>query len=137
VDNFKFMDSWPAWVRWVLVLPATVAAWASIGLLASLAPAGLQPELKYRHPELLLMIFGVAIVWCGAATAPRFKLGTALLLGIALWIFTSYLMLSLEYVSASTHSWGWFWPWFVGVLIAWGLILWGYLRRRQAGLASR
>jgi len=105
------------------------------------------------HPadggSLILWVLVLApgcFVWCGAATAPRLKLVVASVFGFAVLV---YLIVNyqnaLEEAGSSEFMSGfdlYIWravdPFIIGVVaIAWGLILWGYLRRRQAGLPSR
>jgi hypothetical protein len=127
MDNFKFMDSWPARVRWVtsIVLPV-----ASLVLFAVLA---LNSRITWTSPIAIVDLVGAAaigcsflFVWSGTASAPRFKLLVAVLLGLGAFI------LGLD--PAGDQALVVIAP---GVMIAWGLVFWGYLRRRRAGLASR
>jgi hypothetical protein len=89
MNNFKFMDSWPAWVRWLLVFPVAGVCFGfgfvALGILATVL----------RNSELIMgavavvwsILYSAVFVWCGGATAPRFKLVVAALLGLAL-LFT-------------------------------------------------
>jgi hypothetical protein len=108
------MDSWPAWVRWLLVLPVSAII---PGLYFVLLPAGLSSNRALS--VALTILAGACFVWCGIATAPRFKLLVALILGLAAVTLahTAYPGFGLSLV--------------VGVVVACGLTVSGYLRRRQ------
>jgi hypothetical protein len=136
MDNFKFMDSWPAWVRWVLVLPVAAAGYGLKFLLAT--PLELyymdmgdnDPRLSIVNPLYfaIFVICSALFVWCGAATAPRFKLLVALVLAPVALAFAGFHFATYPEGEIAM---------LVGVVVACGLIVWGYLRRRQAGLPSR
>lgn len=152
MDNFKFMDSWPAWVRWVAVLPASLLAVALCALAEAviytvLARAG-KPDSLVPLTVVALFFCGALFVWTGAATAPRFKLGVAFVLaGVPLWLaYRDYAVRT-----AGLHAIGpYVWQakdvfsyllnaaiaLILGVVVGLGLTMWGALRRRT-GLASR
>lgn len=146
------MDSWPAWVRWVLVVPASlvgVAFCAVSYILAYLAlyhgqkPQGL-PPFSIAAPFFCSALF----IWCGIAAAPRFKFAVALILSLApLWLaYQDYatraagLHLVGPYVWQANDLFSYLLHAVIaligGVVVAWGLALWGYLRRRQVRLSS-
>ena len=102
-------------------------------------------------PIRVSISFVVAVlpICSGAAAAPRFKLTVALILAavplslayqdyanreMGLRLIGPYEQTANELFSFLLNSAIAF---VVGVIVAWGLILWGYFRRRQAGLASR
>ena len=150
MDNFKFMDPWAASVRWTLVLPV----------------AGVVAAIYYLVQnfinDVLLIPLGVGLfVWCPAATAPRLKMGVAAVFGLAVlvWTYVEYQSLVREannpiratdavgIFAGALHSalsrvfldlyQHFFVPAIVaGVIVAWGLVVWGYLRRRRAALPS-
>jgi len=129
LDNFKFMDSWPAWVRWLASVLLPGAAVVIFVMLAVSFPP------SWSTPIVFVDIFCAAangcsflFVWGGAASAPRFKLIVALFLGLAA------LALTLDLADFDARELILVVP---GVVLAWGIILWGYLRRRRAGLPSR
>jgi len=129
VDNFKFMDSWPAWVRWLLVIAA-----------ANLLPLVWLLAFRVFGDNwiflLACLILGTAgAIWCSVSTAPNSKMGITLAVGVIVLIFaySDY----LKNVRASLDpTQGVPLALVSGVLVAWGFILWGYFRRRRA-LSSR
>ena len=130
MDNFKFMDSWPAWVRWLLVAPAIVLVSWFFWLISDVAANA--PLWFYL---VMATIYSAVLVWCAAATAPRFKLLLALALGLVL--IAAVLPLGPTVGLWSVHFWDWSGPYVAGVIIAWGLVAWARMRRRRAGLPSR
>ena len=146
------MDSWPEWVRW-LVVPTTIAV----------VPFGLEilANRVLDHGSAFLtvsILVASAVFMCfGIASAPRFKPGAALLVGICFLSYAYY-----NYVADAAYSFGsafgsaiasWLthrpfipppdsvyhsiWMGLLGgVPVAWGLTGWGYFRRRRAGLPS-
>ncbi|HME80767.1 MAG TPA: hypothetical protein VKF82_01685 [Candidatus Eremiobacteraceae bacterium] len=132
MDNFKFMNSWSAWVRWVAVVPVAtffygLAALLTNGLLRIWDPRSFR--LAGVFLVATLVICSSLFVWCGAATAPRFKLVIALLLGLGPLIVAFY--------AAPVMGWFGYAVFGGGVFVAWALATWGYLRRRRAGSLSR
>src|SRR5215472_6751403 len=73
------MDSWPGWLRWLLVIPIACTA----SLFAVLAA----PLIDQHHVIAALvsiLLFSALFVWFGVATAPRFKLVVAAILGLVI-----------------------------------------------------
>ena len=141
------MDSWLAWVRWLaaLIVLALIHRyfWWPVDTIAWILR---EPQLLLRNVAIfnfLTLLGSFLFVWCPVCAAPRFKLAIAFFLGL-FPLNVPYDLLSLFGVVGQHHSrlgvslyvpTSW---WYVtGVLIAWALIGWGYLRRRQAGLPSR
>ena len=146
------MDSWPAWVRWLLVLPASFLVLALCMLVQGFAVLALGAgRLDLIVPVRVGISFIVAVLFIlsGSATAPRAKSVVALLLA-ALPLWLAYQDYSARAMGLRTIG-----PYeqtanevfsflldsaialVVGVVVAWGLVLRGYFRRRQAGLPSR
>lgn len=137
--NFKFMDSWPAWVRWLSVFPATMVSvaflFASNAIADSVLPqailAGGEPVALLTMNVWPVVLFSTSalFVWLGAATAPHFKLVSALVIAVApiAFAYRGHTSMSVRSTEACI----------VGVMVAWILIAWGYLRRRQAGFLTR
>ena len=137
LDNFKFMDSWPAWVRWLLVLVAANGLPLFWLFVSRVFGDG------WTSLIACLFLASASTIWCSVAIAPGSKLGVALGLGSIALIFaySGYLedvraantpnMLNLDpthNISCALVG---------GVIVAWGLVVWGYLGRRQARLPSR
>jgi hypothetical protein len=120
LDNFKFMGSWPAWVRWIAVI-------ADIVVYTCLFVWLVQSDMAWNWQRfgVILVILGFLSVWGGIAIAPRFKVIPAIFLGLLA-------------MSLASHPWMTDYPypsfaWFVGtgVAIAWAFSVWGYLRSRR------
>src|SRR5271165_3305076 len=84
MDNFKFMDSWPAWVRWLLVLPVAAACYSlSFGLFIVMFNIVWHLHGSFNALfDVVVAICSAAFVWLSLATAPRFKLLVALVLAL-------------------------------------------------------
>jgi hypothetical protein len=134
------MDSWPAWVRWVALLPAVILV--SILKIVALA--------LVSSPSIVVVIWlltSTLFVWSGVAVAPRLKWVVALILALPLiYVAKTFLDESARravVVPASAyHDYvlvlvEWAVAILAGTVIAWGLIVWGYLRRRQVSMVSR
>lgn len=124
MDNFTLMDSWPEWVRWLLILPVAALCFA-LGYVSIIVWA----TALWNSGTVLLIwgvVFSAVLIWCTCCTAPSFKFVVAVLLAIVLFLTLAVSKFPLfGMISVS-----------VGLILAGGLIVWGYLRR-QAGSASR
>ena len=141
MDNFKFMDSWPSWVRWLAVLiiiTATVLWWLVASPVYTWLAA--QPYDFGRVVWILWLIWTAAFLWCCVAAAPRFKVAVALLLGLVSLCMASYAfyLLGPERWRLPRSLWDFFiflfdpysWPYAMGLLITCLLVVWGLLQRR-------
>jgi hypothetical protein len=135
VDDFKFMGSWPAWIRWLVVLPIAFAVASVFWILADLFS-------NAAFFELAVLPVSFLFVWCGVATAPRFKLTVAFILALVSLRLASHVFFDLT----GSH---WFfpfgrgvwlftfwimpesWPYLLGLVIALGLAVWRGVRRRR------
>ena len=148
------MDSWAAWVRWILVVPIA----GGVGFVF----AAIYNLIQNSIVSALLVPLSIALfVWCPAAAAPRLKMVVASVFGLAVLVLTYVQYQSLvreanipiratdavglflgAVHAAISHVFldlyqRFFAPAIVaGVIVAWGLVVWGYLRRRRAGLPS-
>jgi hypothetical protein len=134
------MDSWPAWVRWLLVLPVACVAWL-FGILAAVCV-----DHHFLIPAAIsILLLSAGFVWGAVATAPRFKLVVAAVLGLGVLGFDC--IVYLEGIREANG--GGFLSNFLidiwrgtvvfivgGVIIAWGFTLWGHLRRRRTASRS-
>ena len=138
LDNFKFMDSWPAWVRGPLAVAVVNVIVLPVFLVLETRDYG--GSLFF---QLVCLLGSACAIWCGVATVPSAKLATALVLGgfVLSFAYTSYQwdiraasipsMLNLDpthRVSLALVG---------GVVVGWGVVTLGYLRRRRASLPSR
>ena len=97
------MDSWPAWVRWLVVLPIAFAIASVFWILANL----------FRNAaffELAVLPVSFLFVWCGVATAPRFKLTVGFILALVSLRLASHVFFDFT----ESH---WFFPFGRGVLL--------------------
>lgn len=97
---------WPAWARWLAVLPAAILGavlvsfpihWFALGLTGNtpISMIRLDREVTEAVERLLQAFFGpYAFVWAGARVAPTFRVATAIVLTALLGLFVS-VMLSL------------------------------------------
>jgi hypothetical protein len=130
------MDSWPAWVRWLAVLAiiAATALWFVYGWTWAWARF---PQFPFWIPW---SIWTAVFLWVCVATAPRFKLLVALLLGLVSLPVASYIFDPLRsYWAHSRNTFGFFMfllmpnsqPYLIGLIITWGLAVGGFLQRRR------
>ena len=152
MDNFKFMDSWPAWVRWLAVLPTiAIALGIVVGITVLLYLLMIAPHDRSPYAILPLAKFAdffacALFIWCGVAAAPRSKLVVASILSLApiLLIYRDYATLAMNSRLLGSPGMDALYSSELrdmvasisGFVVAWGLIVWGDLRRRQAGLPS-
>ncbi len=89
------------WMRWLLVLPASLTAWVlsgvAIGLIGMMAFSGLEddalPSLKILLDRSL--VEPAVFVTVGAAVAPRFRFSTAVVLATGFAVFIVFGLLGL------------------------------------------
>src|SRR5271165_3402861 len=134
------MDSWPAWVRWfvvLVILGATVLWWLVDSSVYVWLAA--QPYDLGRVLWVLWLIWTAIFLWGSVAAAPRFKAAVALLLGLISFCVASYAFYPLgpAHWIVPRSLWDFFiflvepysWPYAVGLLITCLLVAWGTLRR--------
>ena len=138
------MDLWPAWVRWSALFAVYI-------LLFGLNRVAIDvTSNRTIGLGLVWFLWSILAVWCGVSIAPRYKMPVAFVFALfplymAKYYFADYeltkhdfmLLTQDERVQAMAETMTWGLACLTGVIVALGLILWGYLRRRQAGLSSR
>jgi hypothetical protein len=111
------------WLRWILVLPAAVAAYFGVQIAVIVVEAindFFWDSHSVRWTQFVNSVAGpAAFVWCGAFVAPGYRFVTAICLSIVMTIFESVVATLVFYSGSRTLDFeGW---WLIGMGVA-GLV---------------
>jgi hypothetical protein len=122
------MDRLPAWLRWILVLPAAAGSFLAIQIVVALLHtvaeylAVLTPLVSAMgdyFPQLVNSVAGpYAFVWAGTRTSPAHRLTTAISLAVIMSVITAaaIVLVFLYPNEAGMRPGGLTWLTFSGVL---------------------